>query len=107
MNLKIGDLVILNNEGFAFHGNPEVQFDTHTVGKSGVVAEDVFKEAFVEVLALQGVGRVIKFNQDEPFIKFEHRTKGMYFTYNHYFEPDSIDKLSLFQKLKYKLLGRL
>jgi hypothetical protein len=102
MSLKIGDKVIMTKKGFHFYHNLDIQFDMHKV--SGKVSDKAFESAMSEILAVQGIGTVKRFNSSgDPYIRWENKMNGMYFFYEHYFEHDSIQKIGLLQKLRLKL----
>lgn len=99
MSLKIGDKVIMNENGFHFYHNPSIQLDMGKVG--GGVSDDYFTETFVESLAILGVGTIKRFNDSgDPYIRWENKMNGMFFHREHFFDKESVTKIGLFLKLK-------
>jgi hypothetical protein len=106
--LKKGDLVVMTNQGFAYHGNLHKRFESHIVQGSPGLTYEQFESLACDLLAVQGVGEVLRFNSaGEPFIRFRNSIKGMYFHYSFYYGLDEVRKLTLWEKLKYKLIGRV
>lgn len=105
MTFKTGDLVIMNNKGFTYHGNPYNMFDSYKVGE-GLRYRHI-EMLVCELFSIQGVGEVISVNDGFVNVKFKNNIKGMYFYFTMFYNLDHISKLTFFQKLKYKLLGRV
>jgi hypothetical protein len=105
-SLKIGDKVIMNKHGFHFYHNPDIQFEMNNV--RGEVNRKHFLSAFIEALALTGVGTIKRFNSEgSPYIRWECKMNGMYFYHEHYFESESIQRIGLLQRLRLKLKALL
>jgi hypothetical protein len=106
MKHKIGDLVTMNKSGFSFHGNPSRCFESYTV--AGEISYDAYIESICEIMSIQGVGKVVAINEEgDPKIKWKNSVKGIYYKSTMWYGKDDLEKLSLFQKLKYKILGRV
>lgn len=102
---KPGDLVIMNDTGFAYHGNLDRTFESYSVGLE--IRPKAFEAAICEIMAIQGVGEVLYVKEDAIRVKFKYSVKGLYYFYTSYYNPEDVSKLTLLQKLKYKLLGRV
>ena len=104
--MKIGDKVIMTKKGFHFYHNLSIQFDMHNV--AGKVSDKDFVSAMSEILAVQGIGTIKRFNSEgDPYIRWESKMNGMYFFFEHYFDQDSVQKICLLQKLRLKLKALL
>lgn len=110
MTLKPGDLVIMNKKGFAFHGNPNIMFDAYNVG--GAINSRHFENVFCEIMSIQGVGEVVHINDFDleniaVEVRFKNRVKGLFYFNTMFYDAADLSKLTFFQKLKFKLLGRV
>jgi hypothetical protein len=100
MKLKIGDKVKMTAEGYHFHHNVDKMIEGIQVpSRAGLDEKDV-EERFCEMLAIQGIGTVIKFNSDgDPFISWEWKNAGMFFKKRCFYDIDDVRKLTLWEKL--------
>ena len=106
MNLKIGDKVRMTKKGFKFYSDIDIQFDMGSVGRK--MNAEHFTMAVCEQFAIHGVGTVKRFNDEGcPYIKWEYRLDGIKYRYQHYFQLDDVKKLSLLDKLIFKIQGRI
>jgi hypothetical protein len=104
MNLKIGDKVKMIPRGFRYYSNIDTAFDTHCVG--GSMNSEHFTCAVCELFAIHGVGTVKRFNDEgTPYVRFENSLDGIGYFYTHYFDVKDVKKLSLLDKLIFKLKG--
>lgn len=105
--LKVGDLVLMNNHGFVYYGNPEHTFENFKVGSS--VNHKDFIWSMCERYAILGVGTVLRVDKKMSAVEvtFKNSVKGIYYYNTMFYEVDALTKLTLFQKLKYKILGRI
>lgn len=106
MTFKPGDLVIMNARGIRYH-NPDRFFEAYNV--LGVVLPRNFEWALCELMAIQGVGEVLSFDPEYNAVevRFKNSVNGVYYFNTMFYEASHVSKLSFFQKLKYKLLGRV
>lgn len=106
MSLKIGDKVKMTKRGFKFYSDIDIQFVMGSVG--GKMNAGYFTMAVCEQFAIHGIGTVKKFNDEgNPYIKWEYRLDGIKYYYHHYFDLKDIKKLSLLDKLIFKIQGRI
>lgn len=106
MNLKIGDKVRMTKKGFKFYSNIDIQFDMGSVGS--LMERRHFTMAACELFAIHGVGTIKKFNDEGlPYIKWEYRLDGIKYRYQHYFDLRDVKKLSILDKLIFKIQGRI
>jgi hypothetical protein len=105
MNLKIGDKVKMTPRGFRFYSNIDSIFVVHSVG--GVLDNKHFTSAVCSLFAVHGVGTILKISDDNIYVKFENSLDGVGYFYTHYYDPKDIKKLSLLDKLIFKLKGIL
>jgi hypothetical protein len=104
--LKKGDLVLMTNKGFAYYGNLDKRFHSHQI--DGKLSFEHFENLMCDFMAVQGVGEVRDFNTDgAPLIRWRNSVKGIYYFHSFYYEAKDVRKLTFFEKLKYKLLGRI
>lgn len=106
MNIKIGDKVRMTKKGFKFYSDIDIQFDMSSVGS--LMERRHFTMAACELFAIHGVGTVKRFNDEGlPYIKWEYRLDGIKYRYQHYFDLRDVKKLSLLDKLIFKIQGRI
>lgn len=106
MSLKIGDKVRMTKKGFRFYSDIDIQFDMGSVAL--LMERKHFTMAVCEQFAIHGVGTVKRFNDEGcPYIKWEYRLDGIKYRYQHYFQLDDVKKLSLLDKLIFKIQGRI
>lgn len=105
MSLKTGDKVKMTARGFKFYSDLEI---SHRMSSKGSKMDyESFENAVCELFAIHGIGVVKKFNSyGDPYIRWDFSIGGKYFHYAHYFEPKDIKKLSLLDKIIFKLKGR-
>lgn len=104
--LKIGDKVRMTPKGFKFYSDIDIQFDMGSVGS--LMERRHFTMAACELFAIHGVGTIKKFNDEGlPYIKWEYRLDGIKYHFEHYFQLDDVKKLSLLDKLIFKIQGRI
>jgi hypothetical protein len=104
--LKIGDKVKMTPRGFRFYSNIDIAFDMNSVGRS--MNSEHFTCAVCELFAIRGVGIIKRFNDEgAPYVRFENLLDGIGYFYTHYYDPKDIKKLSLLDKLIFKLKGIL
>lgn len=105
MNLKIGDKVRMTKIGFKFYSNVNKIFSIHSVALK--MEEKHFTSAVCSLFSIHGIGVVKRFNAEgSPYIRWEYSIGGNYYFYEHYFEPMDVKKLSLLDKIIFKLKGR-
>lgn len=106
MKLKIGDIVKMNKHGFSYYSNLDRTVDAFTI--AGVANSDSFMHAICEQFAIHGVGKIIRFNSEgDPFISWKFRLDGVRYRCSAYYGKEDVDKLSFFDKVKFKLQGRV
>lgn len=106
MKHKVGDLVTMNKQGFAFHGNPDRCYESYLIGKE--MLYDSYTESICELMSVQGIGKVLAINPEgDPRIIWKYSVKGIYYRSTAWYGQEDVEKLSFFQKLKYKLLGHI
>lgn len=106
MKLKIGDKVRMTDYGFRFYSDLDKSFEMSTIGL--MMNHKHFTQTVCELFAVHGVGVVKKLNDDgDPYIRWEYRLDGVKYHYENYYDIDSIRKLTLLDKLIFKLQGRI
>ena len=103
MNLKIGDKVKMTKRGFKFYADVEKSFECHSV--SGSMEEDNFTQSVCELFAIHGVGTIINYIPECGTLKirWNYRIDGLNIFFTHYYDSEDIKKLSLFDKIKFKI----
>ena len=106
MSLKIGDKVKMTKRGFKFYGNVSKQFTMFYVG--GKMEYEHFESAMCESKAIHGIGTIKRFNTEgDPYVRWENSLDGIKYHYTHYFDKRDVAKLTLLDKLKFKLRSLL
>lgn len=100
--LKIGDKVKMTKRGFKYYANLDKAFNSHSV--AGSLHHERFVCAVCEQFAIRGIGTVLRFSSlGYPEIRWENSNSGVKYHYTHYFDKGDIKKLSLLDKLCFKL----
>ena len=102
--LKIGDKVKMNKNGILYH-NPDNMFDAHSVANR--LDENHYEQLICEFMSIQNVGEVKELNEHAVRVRFQNSLNGRYFFFTMWYEPSHLSKLTFFEKLKYKLFGRI
>lgn len=106
MKLKIGDKVKITKSGFKFYSNIDISFEINSVCLS--MKRENFTSAVCQLFAIHGIGTVKKFNSSgDPYIRWEYRLDGIKYHYEDYYEVNNIKKLSLFDRIIFKIQGRI
>ena len=104
--LKIGDKVKMTKRGFKFYGNVDIQFDMSSV--RGKMDCRHFESALCKSKAIHGIGIVKRFNSEgDPCVRWENSLDGINYFYTHYFDKKDVAKLTLLDKIKFKLRSLL
>jgi hypothetical protein len=105
--LKIGDKVKMTKKGFKFYADVEKSFQCHSVG--GSMKSKHFTQSVCELFAIHGVGTIVNYipESDTLKIRWNYKIDGLNIFYTHYYEYKDIKKLSLFDKIKFKIQGRI
>ena len=104
MSLKIGDKVKMNKDGILYH-NPDNMFDAHSVGR--LLDETHYERSICEFMSIQNIGEVKELNEHDIRVRFHNSLNGRYFFFTMWYERSHLSKLTFFEKLKYKLFGRI
>jgi hypothetical protein len=107
MNLKIGDKVKMTKRGFKFYSDVEKSFQCHSVGR--LMNSEHFTRSVCELFAIHGVGTVTNYIPESGIfeVRWNYKIDGIKIFYTHYYESKDIKKLNLFDKLKFKIQGRI
>jgi hypothetical protein len=98
MKLKIGDKVKMSKDGFHFYQNIARMMEVYK--HPAQWKNSSIEQMVCEILALQGTGKVIKFNSEgEPFISWTYKNAGMFYKHRFHYATESVRKLTLWEKL--------
>lgn len=104
--LKVGDKVRMTKRGFKFYANLNISFDMGSV--DGSMDSRHFTRAVCELFAIHGVGVIKDFNSEgEPYVIWSCTLNGVYFKYSHYLNVGDVKKLSLIDRIIFKIQGRM
>lgn len=102
MSLRVGDKVKMTKRGFQFYANVDTIFEMHSFGE--VLNSEHFTSAVCSLFAVHGVGTVQYLSEyGDPNIRWELSINGMRYYYSHYFDERDVQKLTLLDKLCFKL----
>jgi len=108
MNINIGDKVKISKHGLQFYANINKMIDCHTTPLRKEIRSDNVEELICELMAIHGVGTVKKMNSDgDLYIRWDYRLDGMKYYSEGVYEVESVSKMSILDKLKFKLQGRI
>ena len=102
--LKVGDKVKMNKAGILYH-NPDNMFDAHSVGR--YLSAHHYELLICEFMSIQNVGEVKELNEHGVRVRFHNILNGRYFFFTMWYDSSHLSKLTFFEKLKHKLLGRI
>jgi hypothetical protein len=96
--LKVGDKVKLTAEGYHFHHNVDKMLNSYRHPSEW--EEEAIENMLCEILAVQGIGIIMRFNEDgDPFVSWKWNNAGMFFKKRCYYDIDDVRKLNLWEKL--------
>jgi hypothetical protein len=106
MNFELGDRVKMTKKGFKFYSNVDKQFNSHSV--SNKMDSEHFTMCVCELFSVHGIGTVKHFNDEgDPYISWKYKLDGVYYYYEHFYDKKDVTKLSILDRIIFKIQGRI
>ena len=106
MNFELGDRVKMAKKGFKFYSNVDKQFDSHSV--SNKMDSEHFTMCVCALFSVHGIGTVKHFNDEgDPYISWKYKLDGVYYYYEHFYDKKDVTKLSILDRIIFKIQGRI
>ena len=106
MNFELGDRVKMTKKGFKFYSNVDKRFDSHSV--SNKMDSEHFTRCVCALFSVHGIGTVKHFDDEgNPYISWKYKLDGVYYYYEHFYEKKDVTKLSILDRIIFKIQGRI